>query len=504
MSGATLQYHDKEYPVGEGVTSIGRTTDNQISFPDDSNISRYHAEIEVRNGEYVLIDLQSSNGTMVNGRPISRETYLRPGDVIVLGGTSTIVFESTALNSEVKPDQETAPEPTDLQYSAAASGAAADAAESGGSGKLFLIAGAICCVALLFVAAAGALYYFSRTPECSATAAFIHPEQGDTIDTPTDIEIDVKNGNCLAGVVYTVDGRPFARSEEIPYSAAIDPRNFPDLADGIDHELGVILIDRDGNQISQPNAVRVAFETRRLTRPEQQSEIATGPQQPIGGQAQKEMSLIELQQLVNALASRFSGGRQYNVSNQQFLLEVRKRTADYAKPGYFEKASKYRDAINVAYAREQNLDAALGYLLAMSRSRFEPAKQGDREGLWQMSTDFVASNGYNGLCGTESLSDPSQNCAAKASALYMKAIVLGVFEGDMVYSVAAFGKSPQDAGTWKSGLPANRVDVWNSIKTAPEREQLVRFFAAGVVAENPQKFGISTDRPLSELYRLTL
>ena len=160
--------------------------------------------------------------------------------------------------------------------------------------------------------------------------------------------------------------------------------------------------------------------------------------------------------------------------------------------------------INVAYVREQNLDAPLGFVLAMSRSRFDPKKNGDGEGLWQMSNAFVTANAYNGLCGAETLSDPSQNCAAKASALYMKAIVYGVFGGDSIYSAAAFGKSPQEAAAWKATLPANRSDVWNSIKTAPERDAIVRFFAAGIVAENPQKFGLKKDRPLSELYRLTM
>jgi transposase len=86
----------------------------------------------------------------------------------------------------------------------------------------------------------------------------------------------------------------------------------------------------------------------------------------------------------------------------------------------------------------------------------------------------------------------------------MKAIVFGVFDGDVIYSAAAFGKSPQDAGAWKATLPANRSDIWNSIKTPAEREQIVRFFAAGIVAENPQKFGLTKDRPLSELYRVTM
>jgi hypothetical protein len=81
---------------------------------------------------------------------------------------------------------------------------------------------------------------------------------------------------------------------------------------------------------------------------------------------------------------------------------------------------------------------------------------------------------------------------------------MGVFDGDVIYSVAAFGKSTQDAGAWKASLPANRSDLWNSIKGPAEREQLVRFFAAGIVAENPQKFGLKKDRPLSELYRLAM
>ena len=86
----------------------------------------------------------------------------------------------------------------------------------------------------------------------------------------------------------------------------------------------------------------------------------------------------------------------------------------------------------------------------------------------------------------------------------MKALVYGVFDGDPVYSAAAFGKSPQEAAAWKASLPANRSDIWNVIKSAPEREQLIRFFAAGIVAENPARFGLKKDRQLDELYKVTM
>ena len=108
------------------------------------------------------------------------------------------------------------------------------------------------------------------------------------------------------------------------------------------------------------------------------------------------------------------------------------------------------------------------------------------------------------MCGSESLSDPSQNCAARSAALYTKALIFSVFDGDPILTAAAFGKTPQDAGVWKATLPANHSDIWNSIRTADEREQLARFFAAGIVSENPQAFGLTSERPLSDLYRVTM
>jgi hypothetical protein len=49
----------------------------------------------------------------------------------------------------------------------------------------------------------------------------------------------------------------------------------------------------------------------------------------------------------------------------------------------------------------------------MSRSQFKLQKNGADKGLWQMSADFAALHGYDGLCGAETLSDPAQTCAAK-------------------------------------------------------------------------------------------
>jgi pSer/pThr/pTyr-binding forkhead associated (FHA) protein len=50
-------------------------------------------------------------------------------------------------------------------------------------------------------------------------------------------------------------------------------------------------------------------------------------------------------------------------------------------------------------------------------------------------------------------------------------------------------------------MPADRADFWKIIKDTKQREQVVKFFAAGIVAENPQKFNLKKERPLFELYK---
>jgi hypothetical protein len=139
----------------------------------------------------------------------------------------------------------------------------------------------------------------------------------------------------------------------------------------------------------------------------------------------------------------------------------------------------------------------------MSRSRFENKRSGGaKEGLWQMTDAFAAANGYSGQCGAENLSAASQNCAARVAAVYAKALITNLFEGDVVYGIACFDLSLSEAGNFKNSLPAtDRTDFWNVIKSARQRDQIARFFAAGIVAENPQKFGLKRDKPLFNLYQ---
>jgi pSer/pThr/pTyr-binding forkhead associated (FHA) protein len=513
MPEARIKFNDREIMLNDRLITCGRASDNDIAFPEDSNVSRYHAEIEPRGDDYWIIDLQSSNGTTVNGEKLTGERLLADGDRILLGGSSALDFTTAAIapsnveqaEPESVSNRTSEPGNPSVSVESEPSGVATEAVTpSEGSKNLLIIAGVLCGLALLCVAGSAAAYFFTRTSKCDAKATITKPEPGDTIANATEIETESENTECVSKAVFTLDGTEIASVDSEPYTATIDPGQFPDLADGLDHSLAIVLIDKEGKEIPQPNPVSLAFETRAVAKPSPTPEItATTNQSPQNGAKSSPATLLDIQQMTANLVKQLGGGFSYNVSNKQLLQEVQKKVPEYAQEGYFDRAAAFRDVINVAYARELNLDAKLGFTLAMSRSKFIPTKQGDSEGLWQMSSAFATANGYNGLCGTETLSDPSQGCAAKASALYMKALVYGVFDGDEIYGAAAFGKSSAEASAWKATLPANRSDVWNVIKTPQERENLVRFIAAAIVTENPQKFGMKKDHPLSELYRVT-
>jgi hypothetical protein len=66
-----------------GRVIVGRARDVDFRV-DDPNVSRRHAAIYWADGRVVVEDLGSTNGTMVNGYPVTN-TVLRPNDVVVIG-----------------------------------------------------------------------------------------------------------------------------------------------------------------------------------------------------------------------------------------------------------------------------------------------------------------------------------------------------------------------------------------------------------------------------------
>jgi len=65
---------------------LGRDADCHMVV-EDQFASKRHAAIDLRDGVYVLADLGSKNGTLLNGRPLGAPTELLNGDRIRIGST---------------------------------------------------------------------------------------------------------------------------------------------------------------------------------------------------------------------------------------------------------------------------------------------------------------------------------------------------------------------------------------------------------------------------------
>ncbi len=84
----------RRIPLGPAPCAIGRDPQNDIVL-DDRPVSRKHAEIRLRLGRYTLYDLQSTNGTFVNGRRIA-EVVLSDGDRITICGNDLVLRTDAA------------------------------------------------------------------------------------------------------------------------------------------------------------------------------------------------------------------------------------------------------------------------------------------------------------------------------------------------------------------------------------------------------------------------
>ena len=69
-----------------GSTIIGRMSECDVTV-NDTNVSRRHAEVRTSGTSHVVVDLGSTNGTLVNGERVVSERLIADGDIISVGST---------------------------------------------------------------------------------------------------------------------------------------------------------------------------------------------------------------------------------------------------------------------------------------------------------------------------------------------------------------------------------------------------------------------------------
>jgi hypothetical protein len=96
----------KAHELAVDKTTIGRVDDNTFPIPEAS-ISSHHCEILLRGSQVIVHDLNSTNGTFINGNQITGEAPLKGGQILRLGQVEMRLEDGSAQKSPPKklPDQ---------------------------------------------------------------------------------------------------------------------------------------------------------------------------------------------------------------------------------------------------------------------------------------------------------------------------------------------------------------------------------------------------------------
>ncbi|MBI2194799.1 MAG: FHA domain-containing protein [Planctomycetes bacterium] len=123
----SLSFKNNSWLLYEGEHMLGRSLANAISI-DEKGISRHHCRIQVTNEGCWIEDLNSSFGTLVNGKLIKRAA-LNPGDRIRLGD-ALLLLSRVSEGQAVSADGEaiTSPDPAEAMPAAPSPATAAASA----------------------------------------------------------------------------------------------------------------------------------------------------------------------------------------------------------------------------------------------------------------------------------------------------------------------------------------------------------------------------------------
>ncbi len=458
--------------VSDGLISIGRRPDNVVCLAEDTNVSKYHAVIEGRGDSYWVSDLGSSNGTTVNGVEVRTEHRIENGDVISVGGSSTVEFRllDPLPHAVVRPSSEPRPSPSGSETSANSPPAKSpNAPPKTGGLSLVMVAGVVgglivtgAIIAVLF--GSGVLGGTSSAPKEKPRSENGPGQSGDAPPAARDVNGAGDDDSTATEVDQSEVDEPTDTS-----ASTSDPEFMAGIAE-----------DNDADASGLPAI----------------------PPPPGGASA----STVQMTSLVEKLAAQIS---QKNVHqfDPQFIELINNYVAEYrADPTYFERARKHSDAVNTEFTNK-HVNPLLGYVMAMTLSKFNEKADG---GIWQLSPAVLKEYAPKDVAGVAAAGTGDPSRATQIAAAHMRDLLERFGADGFMFAVACYGMTGGEYGKVVQKLkeanePEARYDFWKmrkaNVVSGQQLERVARFFAAGVVAENPQLYGLKT-KQLSSLYDL--
>ncbi len=478
------------------VIRLGRASDCDIRFDGnvDRTVSSHHAEIRFDGAGYLLVDTNSSNGTLVNGARISQH-QLRPGDVIFLGGDA-----GPQLRFEVANDFGAAAKPAKAPKAAAA--------PSGGPDDEVADAAAKAVMKLRQQRAQ------SGGQASGQTMAIMLSEIGTLVEKKESNfkkQAIIGGGVAVAIIAVIVTLWMLDRAK---YSGKVDEKkNFDEQIHKLEAEI----------QIMDPNDPNLAGKVAQL-------ELLSGKAAAITSDL--ESSAKGQQALAKAGATPAAGGDfvdseikkilkefeadTYNVP-RNFRDRVQYYLDDWQKKGSYKvvwnRRKQYWDMISRAFA-EEGVPEVMAYV-AWQESQFDPeiCSWVGARGMWQfmpatgrrygLHIDSAfdsckpSANSYYCPCGgTDERTDPYK--AAKAGARYLGDLLAEFGIESFMLAIASYNKGEDGMRRIlreKKLRRRHERDFWHLyyLKLLPEEtlEYVPRIVAAAIVGRNPAKFGLN-------------
>jgi uncharacterized protein YraI len=207
----------KGYLIRGDVLTIGRDPDNDISL-NDEQVSRHHARLLRQEDQIILEDLGSTNGTLVNGKPIVGQHVLQPADIIsisssvfgVKGFAAPQTMGMTQVSTDPPPFTASAQSPLSPISAGASSSPVASSPESRPSSAepsrltLLVIGGVLALIITVLVIVAVTIYLLNQERDSGVAAipsvVITAPQNGSQVQVNSPVTVQA-TATDASGVV---------------------------------------------------------------------------------------------------------------------------------------------------------------------------------------------------------------------------------------------------------------------------------------------------------------
>ena len=460
----------KTIPIDEERTSFGRGSEADHCF-EDGGLSRLHAAV-YRDGDRVWVtDENSTNGTFVNGEPVSGAgTPLRDGDSIKIGNDTVLKVRMLA---KIQEPANVAPPPATGE--AMRVGAAGTEAASWIPVAIIAVAIGVITLSIAFI---GITVWGSSGPVIAQNQD----------DDPDDNDIEPTRSR-------TPTPTPTPERSAIP-TANTDAANTNDPIGSPSNTSISVSVPTGKKYYEMSDAEKRQYLEVRTTKVAQVIGNNSSGQIPAA-------AIDKIKAFTDAYVSRLRSKVRSGCGFGDNLQST------------YERASKNAPFIIKAF-NEKSMDPRIGLYLAMIESEHCVCLQSPTGplGMFQFTRATAALHGLKVFAGA-SPSNPDERCepepAARAAASYMKALAgrYGTGPSSVPLAIGSYNSGEgglssnlEKALSSGEGLPRDfwtliaKGDILSKQFQSENFKYVPKFFAAAIIGENPQDFGLNL-QPLS-------